>query len=131
MNVFAKILHFLLSAKGDFDNYLNKKDLAARTSIDDNATQKPLLKSQILGVVFMSGFLVLGLRVSYVAIFRQVDIARSSAKAETERLRPRADITDRNGVLMATSLTSYSLYADPVKNLGSPRNCTGNSHSFP
>lgn len=97
------------------DSYIEKREAIARASIDENATQRPMLKSQLLGIVFLSGFAVLALRTGYITIFRKVDIARSTAQAETERQKPRADIVDRNGVLLATSLTSYSLYADPAR----------------
>ena len=115
MNFAGRLFAFIATTKSKLDGFIAKKEAAARASIDENATQRPLLKSQLLGIVFLSGFGVLALRVSYIALFRNVDIARSTAQAETERQKPRADIIDRNGVLLATSLTSYSLYADPAR----------------
>lgn len=115
MSIYKNSIAKLVSIKSSFGSYIARKEAAAHTSIDENATQRPLIKSQLLGLVFLFGFAVLALRVSYIAIFRNVDIARSTAQAETERQKPRAAIIDRNGVLLATSLTSYSLFADPAR----------------
>jgi len=96
-------------------NFNNKRELIAAKNLDDNATKMPMLKSQFVGMTFMAGFLVLALKAGYLTLFRPLDLARSSAQAETMKSRLRADIVDRNGVLLATSLPSFSLYADPAK----------------
>ncbi len=115
MNNSRGAISFIGDIFSSLNAYILKREAAARASIDENATQRPMLKSQLLGIVFLSGFAILALRVSYITIFRDVDIARSTAQAETEKQKPRADIVDRNGVLLATSLTSYSLFADPAR----------------
>lgn len=96
-------------------NFNNKRELIAAKNLDDNATKMPMLRSQLVGMTFMAGFVVLGLKAGYLTLFRPLDLARTSAQAETMKSRPRANIVDRNGVLMATSLPSFSLYADPEK----------------
>lgn len=64
---------------------------------------------------FAFGFAALAFRAGQVALFRDVDVARTSARAAVEQSVDRADITDRNGVLLATSVTAFSLYADPER----------------
>ena len=96
-------------------NFNNKRELIAAKNLDDNATKMPMLRSQFIGMTFMAGFVILGLKAGYLTLFRPLDLARTSAQAEAMKQAPRADIIDRNGVLLATSLPSFSLYADPEK----------------
>lgn len=70
-------------------------------------------RTYILSLVFSLGFAVLGARAVQIGLFRPVDEAGRAARAEAAL--PRADIVDRNGALLATSLTTYSLYADPKR----------------
>lgn len=64
--------------------------------------------------LFTVGFLVLSMRLVEVALFNQVrtPVAVNEA-AEFNDGPARADIVDRNGVVLATSLNTHSLYADP------------------
>lgn len=64
------------------------------------------------GVIFALAFLVMAGRVVDLTVLDGApgQHAGSSARAQTAA---RADITDRNGVLLATSLTTASVYADP------------------
>ena len=68
----------------------------------------------IAGAIFSAAFLLIGIRVIKVSIFNHdagPRYTRSVAKDET--YTGRADIVDRNGVLLATSLNTQSLYAHP------------------
>ena len=68
----------------------------------------------VTGLVFACAFAVLGLRVLDVAVLRGAPepamAQRDTARPETTR---RADIVDRNGNVLATSLPAPSLYANP------------------
>jgi cell division protein FtsI (penicillin-binding protein 3) len=66
-----------------------------------------------LAVGFCAGFALLSARAVQIGLFRPVDEAGAAARAEVTL--PRADIVDRNGVLLATSLSAHSLYADPKR----------------
>jgi cell division protein FtsI (penicillin-binding protein 3) len=86
-----------------------------------NGERKSLLETGrtrllVTGLVFACAFAVLGLRVLDVAVLRG---APQAAIADTERDRPdakqRADIVDRQGRLLATSLPAPSLYANPTE----------------
>ena len=68
----------------------------------------------IAGVLFAVGFLVIGLRLVDVTMLREPREPKLSAAPKSEgREFTRADIVDRNGVLLATSLVTASLYANP------------------
>jgi cell division protein FtsI (penicillin-binding protein 3) len=66
-----------------------------------------------LSIAFALGFAVLGARAVQIALFRPVDQASAAARSAAESAPARADILDRNGELLATSLVTHSLYADP------------------
>ncbi|GIU66257.1 peptidoglycan D,D-transpeptidase FtsI family protein [Candidatus Phycosocius spiralis] len=68
-----------------------------------------------LAVAFCAGFGVLSLRAIQIGLFRPVDEAATAARAEATPPSKRADIVDRNGQLLATSLVAHSLYADPKR----------------
>jgi len=68
----------------------------------------------VSGVLFALGFAVVSLRLVDVALLKEPHEPRAARLAETQRLEmERADIVDRNGVLLATSLATASLYANP------------------
>jgi cell division protein FtsI (penicillin-binding protein 3) len=72
------------------------------------------------GALFLMAFLGVALRILDVAAFGAGDAARMAAAPAAESVVDRADIVDRNGVLLATSLATASLYADPAQ-LRNPR----------
>jgi len=68
----------------------------------------------VTAVLFALAFLVVSLRLVDVAVLKEPHEPRNPRLAETRRLEmERADIVDRNGVLLATSLATASLYANP------------------
>jgi len=68
----------------------------------------------IAGALFSAAFLLIGIRVIKVSIFAHDDGPRyTRSVAKDEKYTGRADIVDRNGVLLATSLNTQSLYAHP------------------
>ena len=65
------------------------------------------------GVVFAMAFLVVGWRLVDIAVFSAGSESRMAAVAPAATLQSgRADIVDRNGVVLATSLRTASLYAN-------------------
>lgn len=91
--------------------------VGARRSAQDLARGRIVF----LSVAFMLAYLVIGLRVADLTMFRVMGgggDGEEGAVAESAPVAPqplRADITDRNGVLLATSLNTESLYADPAR----------------
>ena len=68
----------------------------------------------IAGVLFAIAFLVVGMRLVDVTMLREPHEPKLSAAPKSEgREFTRADIVDRDGVLLATSLVTASLYANP------------------
>ena len=68
----------------------------------------------IAGALFAAAFLLIGFRVISVSIFVEDSEPRyTRSVAVNETNTGRADITDRHGVLLATSLNTASLYANP------------------
>ncbi len=68
----------------------------------------------IAGAILSLAFLVVGLRLVEVAGLKHVDTKVTRAQLSTDPAPGRADIIDRNGVLLATTLETPSLYADPT-----------------
>ena len=69
----------------------------------------------VMGAVFTACCLAVVLRLSELAILKHVDAPDHVAASVEPPHSGRADIVDRNGDLMATSLQTASLYADPAK----------------
>jgi len=66
------------------------------------------------GVMFALAFLTICLRLVDLSVFEAAPHARQLARPlATERAAERADIVDRNGVVLATNLGVQSLYANP------------------
>lgn len=65
----------------------------------------------VLGLSFLAAFMVVGLRMGMLAA---ADPAEPRASGSGSAIvAQRADITDRNGAVLATNLTTNSLYAQP------------------
>jgi len=67
----------------------------------------------ITGVLFALAFAVVALRLVDVTILKEGHEPRMARLPSSELQTDRADIVDRNGVLLATSLATGSLYANP------------------
>lgn len=67
----------------------------------------------ITGALFCLAFAIIAVRLIEVAGFKSDDPRLAFGSAPAQPLPSRADIVDRNGVLLATTLTVPSLYADP------------------
>lgn len=68
----------------------------------------------VAGALFTATFTVIGIRVIDVSVFSESTEPRFTRSiAKDEKHNGRADIVDRNGVLMATSLSTASLFANP------------------
>ncbi|MBM86725.1 MAG: penicillin-binding protein [Rhodospirillaceae bacterium] len=68
----------------------------------------------VAGVFFFFAFALIGIRLFDVSVMKGLDEPRAGTRTDPITLKTgRADIIDRNGVLLATSLWVPSLYADP------------------
>jgi cell division protein FtsI (penicillin-binding protein 3) len=84
----------------------------------------------ITGALFALCFVVLGLRLFDLAVFHNDETASRGTRAGAT-LAARADIVDRNGVLLATNLETASLYADPSKVLDANEAATAIARVLP
>jgi len=91
------------------------------TRLDGDAMQRMEVgrnRLLVTGVMFMIAFAAIGVRLFDLAFFERGAEPRIELQARTASATPavasgRADIIDRNGVVLATSLPTASLYADP------------------
>lgn len=67
----------------------------------------------VVAVLFACGFGLLGVRTVELGLFSPVAEPRARPDGVETYAAARADIVDRNGVLLATSLATASLYAEP------------------
>ncbi len=67
----------------------------------------------ITGALFLLAFVVIGARLIEVAGFKAGDVRFAHGRAASRTVAMRADIVDRNGVLLATTLEAPSLFANP------------------
>lgn len=68
----------------------------------------------VAGALFTAAFAVIGVRVVDVSVFSDTNEPRYTRSiTKNEKHTGRADIVDRNGILMATSLNTASLFANP------------------
>ncbi|MDE2164842.1 MAG: penicillin-binding protein 2 [Alphaproteobacteria bacterium] len=67
----------------------------------------------IAGALFLLAFAVIGARLVEVAGFKTGDVHLARGHAAARMVITRANIVDRNGVLLATTLEVPSLFADP------------------
>ena len=74
------------------------------------AVSEGRIRIRIGVVMFLIMLVIVLLRLAEIALFSAQDHKRFLPQAITQT---RADITDRHGELLATTLTTYSLYAEP------------------
>jgi cell division protein FtsI (penicillin-binding protein 3) len=92
------------------------RHLPARMRLEGTAKQSIEIARHrlvITGVLFALAFSIVGLRLVDVTILKEGHEPRMVRLPKSELQTERADIVDRNGVLLATSLATGSLYANP------------------
>lgn len=92
------------------------RHLPARLRLEGTAKQSIEIAQHrlvITGVLFALAFTIVMLRLVDVTILKEGHEPRVSRLPKSELQTERADIVDRNGVLLATSLQTGSLYANP------------------
>jgi len=76
------------------------------------AVSEGRIRIRIGAIIFIIMLVIFGLRFAEVALLNKADSSRFIPKALNAT---RADIVDRKGEILATTLRSYSLYAEPRK----------------
>ncbi len=104
----------ILAARRDGENpdAIERANLAARHEADRDAQrQRAEGRLLVLGVAFLCAFAMVGVRMGALAASDPVE--PKSAASGAQIVAARADITDRNGRILATNLTTHSLYVQP------------------
>ncbi len=81
-----------------------------RSKASGRAVDDTRLRIFFVQAIFAMAFVTLGLKATRAALFAPVDEASRSAPP---MIGARADLTDRNGQLLAVDLTHYGVYLDP------------------
>jgi len=99
-------------AKGENPDSIERENIRLRQEqVRDKARARAEGRLLMLGVGFALAFTVIGGRMGLMAATEPVE--PKSAASGAQILAQRADLTDRNGRILATNLVTYSLYAQP------------------
>lgn len=122
----------ILAARKDGENpdAIERENLRARHESERDAhRQRAEGRLLVLGVVFLTGFFMIGLKMSFLAASEPSEPHAAASGAQI--VAARADITDRNGRILATNLTTNSLYAQPPQMTDPIRSAEELSRIFP
>ncbi len=99
-------------AKGENPDAIERENLRLRhEEMRDRDRQRAEGRLLVVGVFFFCAFMLVGARMGTLAS-SEVEEPRAAAGGASI-IAQRADITDRNGRILATNLTTHSLYAQP------------------
>lgn len=104
----------ILSARsrGENPDAIERENLRLRhEEMRDKSRQRAEGRLLVMGLCFVSAFVVVGLKMGQVAT--SVPEEPKAAASGTPILAQRADIVDRNGRILATNRVTHSLYAQP------------------
>ena len=99
---------------------IRRSELHAIDRIRIDGAQKQAFETSrnrllVTTVMFAIGFAAIGLRLVDVSVMQRDGEPRAERPHAIAAPTKRADIVDRNGVVLATSLATYSLHADPAR----------------
>jgi cell division protein FtsI (penicillin-binding protein 3) len=99
-------------AKGENPDTIERENLRARhDEIRDKARTRAETRLLLLGFAFFMAFSTIGARMGLLAATEPEEPRASAPGAEI--IAQRADITDRNGRVLATNMLTHALYAHP------------------
>ncbi|NNE78853.1 MAG: penicillin-binding protein 2 [Silicimonas sp.] len=115
---------------GENPDAIERENLAARHEADrDSQRQRAEGRLLVLGIVFLCAFFMVGLKMSFLAASDPAEPRAAASGAQI--VAARADITDRNGRILATNLTTHSLYAQPQQMIDPERAAREVARIFP
>ncbi|WP_435258204.1 peptidoglycan D,D-transpeptidase FtsI family protein [Thioclava sp. FR2] len=99
-------------AKGENPDTIERENLRLRhEQMRDKSRARAEARLLLLGLMFFSLFTVIGARMGLLSA-TEAEEPRASAPG-AEIIAQRADITDRNGRILATNMLTHALYAHP------------------
>ena len=115
---------------GENPDAIERANLAERhEAARDAQRQRAEGRLLVLGVAFLCAFAMVGLRMGALAASDPEE--PKSAASGAQIVAARADITDRNGRILATNLTTHSLYAQPPQMIDPERAARELAKIFP
>ena len=97
---------------GENPDAIERENLRQRHEDErDGARERAEGRLLVLGVVFLCAFFMVALKMTALAASDPVEPRAAASGAQI--VAARADITDRNGRILATNLSTHSLYAQP------------------
>ncbi|QMU57238.1 MAG: penicillin-binding protein 2 [Boseongicola sp.] len=116
--------------EGENPDSIERQNLKERHEADrDGARERAEGRLLIIGVFFLCAFMMVGLKMSVLA---GSDPAEPRAAATGAQIvAGRADITDRNGRILATNLSTHALYAQPPIMIDAERSARELAKIFP
>ena len=106
----ARIL--LAREKGENPDHIERENIRLRAE-DSRARAQNRAEGRLLllGLAFFAAFLVVGARMGLLAASEPMEPRSAASGTDISALR--ADITDRNGRILATNFSTHALYAHP------------------
>ncbi len=99
-------------AKGENPDKIERENIRIRhEEMRDRLRQRAETRLLVVGVLFCIGFALIGTRMTVLASSEAVEPQASVSSAKI--VAQRANIEDRNGLVLATNLITNSLYAQP------------------
>ncbi len=99
-------------SKGENPDGIERENLRLRhEATRDRARGQAGFRILVLGLAFLMAYTLIGVRMGMLAASEPVEPRTAVRGAEI--LNTRADITDRNGRILATNMLTHSLYAQP------------------
>lgn len=96
--------------RGENPDYIERENLRLRRqALRDTGRVRAELRLLVLALMFLSGFVLLGARMGLLAATEPLEVRVGLVE---DISAARADITDRNGRVLATNLATHALYAE-------------------
>jgi len=109
---------------------IEKENIKRRNEdIQDRDRQRAETRLVVLSVAFLAAFVIVGIRMGSLAASNPQEPRVENSGATI--LAQRADITDRNGSVLATNLVTNSLYAQPQQMVDKESAARGLASVFP
>ena len=116
--------------EGENPDAIERQNLAQRhEEARDGARVRAEGRLLILGVFFLCAFFLVGLKMSVLAASHPTEPRVAATSAQI--VAARADITDRNGRILATNLSTHALYAQPPNMIDPERSASELAKVFP
>ncbi len=117
-------------ARGENPDTIERENIRLRQEqTRDRARARAEGRLLLLGLAFAMAFTVIGGRMGLMAATQPVE--PKSAASGAQILAGRADLTDRNGRMLATNLVTHSLYAQPKDMVDPAKVATELARIFP